>query len=212
MLGVRALKFLIRDKSFYKSFLSITVALALQQLLSYGVNLTDNVMLGAYSEAALAGSAIVSQLHYILQLMVNGIGTGIVMIGSRYWGMKQPEPIRHFLGMGWKLAVALGVLFGIVTMLAPDAILSIYTNDRRSPRAGTRIFKAYELDLCPVPDFLLPYVGLAQRRDDLYWPCAFGSFACTQFLPELYFYIWSFRRTRNGRGGLRTGYLNMPDN
>lgn len=123
------MKFLIRDKSFYKTFLKISVALALQQLLNYCVNLADNVMLGAYSEVSMSGSALVNQIHYILQLMINGIGTGIVMIGSRYWGMKQPEQIRRFIGMGWKFAVLLGALFTIATMAAPHTILSFFTND-----------------------------------------------------------------------------------
>ena len=123
------MKFLIKDKTFYITFLKISVALALQQLLNYCVNLADNVMLGAYSEVSMSGSALVSQIHYILQLMINGIGTGIIMIGSRYWGMKKLEQIRHFIGMGWKFAVALGALFTIATMTVPNTILSIFTND-----------------------------------------------------------------------------------
>lgn len=123
------MKFLIKDKTFYIAFLKISVALALQQLLNYCVNLADNVMLGAYSEVSMSGSALVSQIHYILQLMINGIGTGIVMIGSRYWGMKEPEQIRRFIGMGWKFAVAFGALFTIATMSAPDTILTFFSND-----------------------------------------------------------------------------------
>ena len=47
---------LIKEKSFYKTFAVLTAALALQNLLTYSVNLMDNVMLGAYSETALSGS------------------------------------------------------------------------------------------------------------------------------------------------------------
>ena len=79
------MKYLIRDRAFYKTFIKISAALALQQLLNYGVNLADNVMLGAYSEAAMSGSAVVSQAAVYTQLLINGLGTGIVMIGSRYW-------------------------------------------------------------------------------------------------------------------------------
>lgn len=123
------MKYLIRDRAFYKTFIKISAALALQQLLNYGVNLADNVMLGAYSEAAMSGSAVVSQLQYILQLLINGLGTGIVMIGSRYWGMKKPEQIRHFIGMGWRFALILGAIFTAATAAAPDTILSLFTND-----------------------------------------------------------------------------------
>jgi putative MATE family efflux protein len=123
------MSFLVTDKKFYKTFIKISAALALQQLLNYCVNLADNAMLGAYNEVSMSGSALVSQIHYILQLMINGIGTGIVMIGSRYWGMKKPEQIRSFIGMGWKFAVALGAIFTIATMTAPNTILSFFSND-----------------------------------------------------------------------------------
>jgi putative MATE family efflux protein len=123
------MSFLVTDKKFYKTFIKISAALALQQLLNYCVNLADNAMLGAYNEVSMSGSALVSQIHYILQLMINGIGTGIVMIGSRYWGMKKPEQIRSFIGMGWKFAVALGAIFTIATMTASNTILSFFSND-----------------------------------------------------------------------------------
>jgi len=120
---------IIKDRTFYITFIKISAALALQQLVSYCVNLADNVMLGSYSEVAMSGSALVSQIHYILQLMINGLGTGVVMIGSRYWGMGKPEPIRRFVGMGFKFAVALGALFTLASALIPDTILSLYTDD-----------------------------------------------------------------------------------
>ena len=62
-------------------------------------------------------------------MLINGIGTGIVMIGSRYWGMRKPEQIRRFIGMGWKFAVGLGALFTIATMTTPNTILSFFTSD-----------------------------------------------------------------------------------
>jgi Na+-driven multidrug efflux pump len=135
------MKFLIKDKTFYITFLRISVALALQQLLNYCVNLADNVMLGAYSEVSMAGSALVSQIHYVLQLMINGLGTGIVMIGSRYWGMRKSEEIRRYVGMGWKFSVFLGALFTIAKTAAPKTILSAFTNDAEVLEQGWHYLK-----------------------------------------------------------------------
>ena len=47
------------DRSFYKKFFSIYIALVLQNVVTLSVNLADNMMLGAYSETALAGVAVV---------------------------------------------------------------------------------------------------------------------------------------------------------
>ena len=52
--------FLTRDRSFYAQFFRMILFLALQNLIVYGVNLADNIMLGNYSEAALAGTAVLA--------------------------------------------------------------------------------------------------------------------------------------------------------
>ena len=41
--------------------------LVLQQVITLSVNLADNIMLGAYSEASLAGAAAVNQIQFIYQ-------------------------------------------------------------------------------------------------------------------------------------------------
>ena len=122
-------QYLVKDKRFYQSFFAMTAALALQQLLSYSVNLADNIMLGAYDELAMSGSSLGSQIHYVLQLMINGIGSGIVILGSRWWGKGETEPIRRLFGTGWKVAVAIGAVFFLLTKFAPYPVLSFFTPD-----------------------------------------------------------------------------------
>ena len=86
---------LIKEKSFYKTFAVLTASLALQNLLTYSVNLMDNVMLGAYSETALSGSALCNQFQFLLQMLVMGAGEGVVVLGTQYWGKKNLKPIPH---------------------------------------------------------------------------------------------------------------------
>ena len=47
--------YFVKDRYFYQTFFSLLFMLALQNLISFGVNLADNLMIGAYSEAALSG-------------------------------------------------------------------------------------------------------------------------------------------------------------
>ena len=58
---------LTKDKSFYKTFVSLALALMMQQAVVLSVNLADNVMLGSYSEISLSGVAAVNQIQFILQ-------------------------------------------------------------------------------------------------------------------------------------------------
>ena len=48
----------MNERTFYKSFFAMTVTMALQNIIVFGVNLADSIMMGAYSETALSGVGI----------------------------------------------------------------------------------------------------------------------------------------------------------
>ena len=85
---------LVHDRHFYKIFTGLVLSLALQNLLTYSVNLADNLMIGAYSQNALSGISLCNQIQFLLQMMVVGVGEGVVVLGSQYWGKRQLEPAR----------------------------------------------------------------------------------------------------------------------
>lgn len=119
----------------------MTAVLAVQNLISFAVNLADNVMIGAYSQTALSGVAIVSQVQFLLQMIVLGIGTGITVLGSQYWGRKQTEPIRRVTSAGMLLAMGTGLLFLLVTFFFPNQTLSILTNEKAVIAEGVKYMR-----------------------------------------------------------------------
>ena len=50
-----------KDPGFYRTFFPLLGIIVLQQLAALAVNMADNIMLGGYSEAALAGAAAVDR-------------------------------------------------------------------------------------------------------------------------------------------------------
>ena len=82
------------EKDFYKAFLVMTVTVALQNLIVYGVNLADSVMMGAYSETALSGVGICNNLQYFLHMAVTGVASGMTVLASRYWGERDIKSIH----------------------------------------------------------------------------------------------------------------------
>ena len=85
---------LVRDAAFYKRFFSIWSMLVLYNIITLGVNLADNVMIGAYSEIAMSGVSAVNQIQFVFQQLMMGVGDGIVVLGSQYWGKRRPDAIR----------------------------------------------------------------------------------------------------------------------
>ena len=121
---------LTRDKSFYRTFFPLLAVITLQQLAALAVNLVDNLMLGRYTELALSGATLVNQLQFVLQQLIAGIGMGVSVLGSQYWGKKEISPIRRISSVGLKFSFVLGLVFLLITSLAPEFSLRLFTNDQ----------------------------------------------------------------------------------
>lgn len=132
---------MIKEKSFYKSFMILALSLALQNLLTYGVNMMDAVMLGRYSQNAMGGVSLCNQVQYLLQMLVVGAGEGAVVLGSQYWGKGNLKPIPHIIGVALRFGGSLAVvLFGVV-FLFPTQLLSLLSNDSAVIAEGQKYFQ-----------------------------------------------------------------------
>lgn len=130
-----------RDPNFYRTFFPLLVIIALQQLVALAVNMADNVMLGTYTELALTGATLVNQIQFTLQKVAAGIGMGIVVLASRYWGQKNIEPIKKIISLGIKFGLVFGIIFFAVVKAAPVNILSLFTNDQAVISEGVKYLK-----------------------------------------------------------------------
>ena len=131
---------MIKEKTFYKSFMVLALSLALQNLLTYGVNMMDTLMLGRYSQDAMGGVSLCNQIQFLLQMLVVGAGEGAVVMGSQYWGKKKLEPIPHIIGVALRFGGALAVLLFILVCGWPTRILQLLSNDPAVIAEGAKYF------------------------------------------------------------------------
>lgn len=120
---------MIRDKQFYKTFTILTLSIALQNLLTYSVNLADNIMIGRYSQDALSGVSLCNQFQFFLQMLVVGVSEGIVVLGARYWGKKEIKPIPSIIGCGLRFGGGLALILFLIALIFPHQMIGIMTND-----------------------------------------------------------------------------------
>ncbi len=132
---------LVKDKKFYRGFFSMTMTIALQNLIVYGVNLADNIMLGAYSETALSGVAIANQVQFLLQMIVTGTASGMGVIVSQYWGKRQTEPIRRVFAVGFWISLILSAVMSAVVWFLPYGVMGLLTNEQAIIPAGVQYLK-----------------------------------------------------------------------
>ena len=120
---------LSRDKGFYRQVFRLSGWIALQNAIVCMVGLADNVMIGAYSQDALTGVALANQYQFLLQMLVGGVGGGMAVLTTQYWGEKKLEPIRCVMAIALKLSLAVGMLFCVVAWFFPANILGLLTGE-----------------------------------------------------------------------------------
>ncbi len=117
-----------RDRDFYKQFFSVWCVLVLYNIITLGVNLADNIMVGAYSEDALSGVTAVNQIQFLFQQLLMGAGDAVVVLGSQYWGQKRTEPIKRFFMGALLFGVVLSLGLFVAACITPEGLMSLFTD------------------------------------------------------------------------------------
>lgn len=120
---------LINDRKFYRTFCILTFGLALQNLLTYSVNLADNIMIGRYSQTSMSAVALCNQFQFFLQMLVTGVAEGVVVLGAQYWGKNELKPIRNIIGIGLRFGLAIASVMFLSALLTPSPLLRAINND-----------------------------------------------------------------------------------
>ena len=129
------------DKHFYKQVAAIALPISAQSLITIGVNMTDTVMLGKLGETALSASALANQFISIFQICCMGIGMGASVLTSRFWGMQDKHSLRKAVTIMLRLCFVFGLAFTLATVITPDGLMRIYTNDPEIIQAGASYFR-----------------------------------------------------------------------
>ena len=143
-------KLYIKDKNFYKLVAGIAVPIALQGLITTGVNMMDTIMVGALGETQLSAVSLANQFINIYHIFCMGIGMGASVLVARYYGMGDQQSLRKTVTIMLRLCLALAALFCIATLAIPEQIMKIYTVEEDIITCGARY-----LDYSVITYFLL---------------------------------------------------------
>ena len=120
---------MVRDRQFYRDFFAMWIVLVLQNVITLSVNLADNMMLGAYSETALAGVAAVNQIQFVYQQLLISFGEAAVILGTQYYGRQQTEPVKRLAKCAMVTGVILSAVLFLAASLIPRQLMLIFTTD-----------------------------------------------------------------------------------
>ena len=119
-------KYLETNREFYVRLFQIAVPVILQSLITTGVNLADNIMLGQLTETALSASTQANQFIGLFTFAMMGISMGASVLSSRFYGAGDYISLKKVITIALRFGLLLGALFTLVDILIPRQIISLY--------------------------------------------------------------------------------------
>lgn len=143
-----------KDPEFYKKVFTFALPIALQSLITIGVNMLDNIMVGnlgqEISAVALSAASFANSFISIYQILCMGLGMGASVLVSRYWGIKHSgignekdasHALKQTVSLMLRLTLLLASLFALVTLFIPELLMQMYTKDPLTIKYGADYFK-----------------------------------------------------------------------
>lgn len=121
--------FFVNKKRFYITLFTLTLPIALQNVISFTVNLADNIMVGALGEEALAGVYAASHVSTLLQMLVLGISAAMILLSAQYVGKNDFTAVKKIISIGLKFSLISGVVVWMAVFFFPNEVLSLFTDD-----------------------------------------------------------------------------------
>lgn len=147
------MKLFQKNPSFYKGVFALALPIALQSLITIGVNMLDTIMVGSLGETALSATSLANSFISIYQIFCMGLGMGASVLVSRYWGMKKAagsdeekaseagHALKQTVCLMLRITVGLATLFALLTFFMPSLLMKMYTNDSEIIKLGDVYFR-----------------------------------------------------------------------
>ena len=116
----------INNKSVIPSLSSLAFPLIIENLLRVALSSTDVLMLGGYSQSAVAAIGFVSQFVFFLTLLHNVIGIGVSILIAQDIGANRTEDAKKVSQAGTFMTLILGSVLAILFTALTFPLLSFY--------------------------------------------------------------------------------------
>lgn len=122
--------------SFLRTMLSIAIPVTLQNLLFSSFTLVDTLMIGRLGDTPLAAVGMAGKWSWFFSIVLFGCSSGAGVFIAQYFGAQDTRGIHRTYGLMSILTLGASALFALSALLAPRAIISLFTNDPEAIRLG----------------------------------------------------------------------------
>ncbi len=133
-------KFLF-EKDFMKSIFAIAFPIALQNMISFGVQAMDTIMLGRLGDTAVSAATLGGQPSFLLYLFGFGLTGGGSVLIAQYWGKKNIEVIKKVMRTSMLFITVTAIIVSVVCFLFPVEIMRIFSKEEEVVLAASEYLK-----------------------------------------------------------------------
>ena len=123
------LKKYIGTRDFYRTLLSVTIPIIIQNAITNFISLLDNVMVGQIGTEQMSGVSIVNQLLFVFYLCIFGAISGAGLFSAQFFGKRDHEGVRHTFRFKLYTAAILCVLALLLLLVWGEPLIKLYLHE-----------------------------------------------------------------------------------
>lgn len=127
------------ERKIYSKVFAIVLPIALQNLLSSLVSVSDALMLGRLNQNVLSAVSLATQVQFVLNLFFSALIAGTTILSAQYWGKGDNESVEKVLGVAVRISCLIALIFFLAAQICPVFLMHIFTARNWLP-LGQNIF------------------------------------------------------------------------
>lgn len=124
-----------------------------------------------------------------MSLFLFGLTSGATVLTAQYWGKGDKKTIERILAMGMCMAVAVTAIFTLVSLLMPETLIRIFTNESEVIREGVKYLRilAFSYIAIGITDVYL-YIMRSVERIKVATAVYLSSLICNVILNAVFIF------------------------
>lgn len=118
-----------KERQAYAYIIRLTIPMVIQNIFNSAVNSADVLMLNSVGQDAISAVSLATQYSNILINIFMGLGSGVAMLTSQYWGKQDLTSIKKIQGIGLRFSLLAALCFTLPSLFCPKFMMTLYTND-----------------------------------------------------------------------------------
>ena len=128
-------------RSFLKKIAMIAVPVALQNLLTTTGSMVDTMMIASLGQSEVGAVGLCAQFSSLMFAGYWGFVGGGMLFLSQYWGAKDDDGINRSYGLTLTCMMTVGLLFGMLAVCFPEAVMRLYTDKEAIRKIGVEYLR-----------------------------------------------------------------------